>query len=223
MTDRSGRRLLVIPLLLLAAACGTDAPTHQPGPAAPVRGSLPPPTGSDAPGLPGVNPPSSSGTAGIPKAPAAFTDPIDFPRGDPVVSISVPQGWEKVADPNSDQRTDFVDPTGQVFLRLDSSPFSGDSARGNFAAVETDFQSRHPSYERISLHDIPCPEGASECADWEFTFDDNGTPRHVIDRAYVSDDGIQIALYYSAPQADRDFDNVRPAFDHAAATLNFLQ
>lgn len=216
------KRWLVLVLLAPMAACGTHQPTHQPGLAAPVRGSLPPVTGTNAPGGPGVNPPSSSAPAGIPQAPTFSKPAIDFPKSDPVVSVEVPDGWNEVADANSDQRTDFVDPTGQVFLRLDSSQFTGDTAKGNFRAVEADFRTRNKEYHRLSLNDVPCPEGARDCADWQFTFDDNGTPRQVIDRAYVSDDGIQIALYYSAPLDHRDFDTVRGAFDHAAATLNFL-
>lgn len=218
-----GRRILLLLLLIPLVGCGGRQPTHEPGLAAPVRGSLPPATGSDAPGAPGVNPPSASSSPGVPRTPTEFTRPIDFPQSDPVVSVSVPQGWSEVADANSALRSDFVDPTGEVFLRLDSSAFTGDSAEANFIAVEADFRSRHQDYQRISLHDIPCPDGATDCADWEFTFDDNGTPRHVIDRAYVGNDGTQVALYYSAPQANRTFDRVRPAFDHAASTLQFLR
>ncbi|HVX45552.1 MAG TPA: hypothetical protein VHC49_16810 [Mycobacteriales bacterium] len=222
MTDRRGL-LLAVPLLLLAA-CGTDQPTHQAGPAQPVHGTLPPATGTDAPGAPGVNPPSSSDAAGTPQVPSLndYTT-IEFPKADHLISVQIPKNWTREDSTVSNQRSDFVDPTGEVFLRIDASPFTGGSAKANFRAVETHFAANNQDYQRISLNSVPPPEGASDSADWQFTFQDGDTKREVIDRAYVSDDGTQLALYYSAPWAASTFDRMRAVFDHAASTLKFLQ
>lgn len=223
MTDRR-RALPLLLTLLLAGACGTHQPTHQAGPAQPVHGTLPPATGTDAPGAPGLNPPSSSSAAGTPQVPGnSDYRSIDFPKDDHLVSVQVPKDWTREDSTVSAERSDFVDPTGKAFLRLDASPFTGDSAVGNFEAVEKAFEAHNQDYQRINLNQTPCPEGASDCADWQFTFQDGDIKRQVVDRAYVSVDGTQIALYFSAPWSDSTFERMRAVFDNAASSLEFLQ
>lgn len=113
-------------------------------------------------------------------------------------------------------RRNTYDPTGQILLRLDFTQNAG-TAKGNWITESQTFAGEHPSYRQIGdISDVSCPPGATDCANWEFTFDQNGVTRQVIDRGIVSS-SIGFAVYISAPVAL--FPEAQQIFNHIIATV----
>jgi hypothetical protein len=189
------RRIEVVLLLALAGAagCGTRSATI-PGAAAPLTG-----TGTVTPGpttpapAPTPTPTDSPTPTALPAVPTDFRTLTTSGFG-VTVRLPVPAGWtDKPSRTDARIRTDvdLVDP--QVLLRLDLSARAPGSAQD--AAERTESATRLTGYRRIGITRVPGV--GDDAADWEFTFQRDGT-RQVVDRQILSGQAA-IAVYYSAP------------------------
>ncbi len=183
-------------VLLLTAACGS--PERLSGSVGPA----------------GVGPASSSHSPAPSPTPTNQFKNLDYGPTEGNTSgtdltFRVPEAWKLLISDNG-VRYSYTDPATGILLRLDFSEPNG-SAVGNWQSYSKDFALSHPGYQGIHIGSVSCPNGATDCADWEFTFPQNGAVRHVIDRAVVCDN-IAFAVYISAPT--NLFPQAKPVFDY---------
>lgn len=103
-----------------------------------------------------------------------------------------------------------------MLLRLDFSEPTGVGALANWKSYSQDFAASHPGYQELKIANVACPNGANDCADWEFTFPENGAVRHVVDRAILNGN-IAFAVYISAPL--NVFPQAKAVFDYVVTHL----
>jgi serine/threonine protein kinase len=96
-------------------------------------------------------------------------------------TIGVPEGWQQTTTSNG---TRFDDPAGGRYLLVATRYPAGSSAVGAWEDSERAFRSSHTDYQRLRLEPIDV-SGASDAADWEFTYTEGGAALHAIDRAIV--------------------------------------
>lgn len=129
------------------------------------------------------------------------------------LTIDVPQWTDKSVTLD---RHDYWDPSHTMLFRLDFSEPTG-SAVGNWNTESADFANSHPGYKSLGIHTVTCPQGGIDCAQWQFTFPENGVTRQVIDRGIVVNNDFAFAIYVSGPQ--RQYSLTKQIFDHALASI----
>ncbi len=145
---------------------------------------------------------------GIPDGWQRYTDPsVGW-------SVAVPQGWQ--VERNGTE-TDFNDPSGDRYLRVDTRYPPGPSAKGAWEDQEKAFQSSHDGYRRIALDNVDYR--GYDAADWEFTYRAGGVTLHALDRGLVAN-GRGYAMYFQTHEGRWDdskdvmhqiWDTFRPA------------
>jgi hypothetical protein len=147
--------------------------------------------------------PSSAGTAApTPASPPAAAGPGPAPAGfhtyqDPTgFSIAVPNGWVV-----SHQGVDVYvsPPSGAAFLLIDQTSHPKPDPLADWQQQEANRIGTYPGYHRIRLEAISYPQ-AEKAADWEFTYDRQGVPTHVLNRNVLANATHAYALYWSTPQ-----------------------
>jgi serine/threonine protein kinase len=153
-----------------------------------------PSTGNSAPSSPSPAPPSSGTRLGrLPAGFSRYRDPTGF-------SIGVPRGWRisheghlvYVRDPNSGR-----------FLIIDQSNHPKSDPLADWRQQEAGRISTYPGYHRIRLRAVHYAQ-AERAADWEFTYDQNGQPIHVLNRNILANAHHAYALYWSTPASRWD-------------------
>jgi hypothetical protein len=138
---------------------------------------------------------SGTGNAGGGAIPAGFyrfTNSTGF-------SIGVPNGWQishvghyvYVTDPNN----------GGIFLLIDQSDNPKPNPLADWEQQQANRESSYPDYHLIRLESVNYPQ-AEKAADWEFTYDKNGVPVHVLNRNILANAHHAYALYWSTPESD---------------------
>lgn len=130
------------------------------------------------------------------------------------LSIDAPASWGKPTKTLS--RYDWWDPSQTMLFRLDFSEPTG-STLGNWQSESADFARTHPGYEKLSIDNVTCPQGAVDCAEWQFTFPQNGVTRRVIDRGIVVNSDFAFAIYVSGPASQ--YSLTQQMFEHAVASI----
>jgi hypothetical protein len=130
------------------------------------------------------------------------------------LSIAAPGNWGQPTKTLS--RYDWWDPTQTVLFRLDFSEPSG-SAVGNWNNESDEFAKTHPGYQNLGINNVTCPQGATDCAEWEFTFPQSGVTRRVIDRGIVVNGDFAFAIYVSGPAGE--YSMTKQMFEHALASI----
>ena len=79
------------------------------------------------------------------------------------------------------------------------------------------FASRNPDYRQLRLEQVD--HRGYPAADWEFTYTDDGTPLHVLNRVF-NVNGTGHSLYFQVraedwPAAKADFDRIAQRFEEA--------
>ena len=134
----------------------------------------------------------STGTEAIPAGFYRFTNSTGF-------SIAVPDGWQishvghyvYITDPNN----------GGIFLLIDQSDSPKPDPLADWEQQQANRESSYPDYHLIRLESVNYPQ-AEKAADWEFTYDKNGVPVHVLNRNILANAHHAYALYWSTPETD---------------------
>ena len=195
----------VAALVVLAAAAIavalvlTSSPQRQT--ASPPSGSGSPPSASQHPSAGSTSQSSSSssatatpgtGNGALPAGFYRFTNSTGF-------SIGVPDGWQishvghyvYITDPNN----------GGIFLLIDQSDNPKPDPLADWEQQQANRESSYQDYHLIRLQSVDYPQ-AEKAADWEFTYDKNGVPVHVLNRNILANAHHAYALYWSTPESD---------------------
>jgi hypothetical protein len=170
----------------------TASPPAGPRPSSPASqhpGSGTPSSGS-APTSASASPGTGSGA--IPAGFYRFTNSTGF-------SIGVPDGWQishvghyvYITDPNN----------GGIFLLIDQSDNPKPDPLADWEQQQANRESSYPDYHLIRLEPVSYPQ-AEKAADWEFTYDKNGVPVHILNRNILANAHHAYALYWSTPESD---------------------
>jgi hypothetical protein len=143
-------------------------------------------------GSPSASASASGGSGAMPAGFYRFTNSTGF-------SIGVPKGWQiqhvghyvYVRDPSD----------SGVFLLIDQSDQPQPNALSDWKAQAAARQSSYPDYHLLRLQDVSYPQ-AEQAADWEFTYDRNGVPVHILNRNVLANSAHAYALYWSTPDSD---------------------
>jgi hypothetical protein len=128
-------------------------------------------------------------------------------------TIGVPEGWQRSTTADG---TRFTDPAGGRYLLVATRYPAASSAVGAWEDSERAFRTAHDDYQRIRLEPIDV-DGASDAADWEFTYTEGGAALHAIDRAIVV--GKQGYGLYFQTHTD-EWDASQSLFDDIAASFS---
>ncbi len=136
------------------------------------------------------------GASALPAGYYRFTNSTGF-------SIGVPTGWQishvghyvYVRDPAN----------SGIFLLIDQSDQPEPNALADWRQQAAARQSSYPDYHLIRLQAVSYPQ-AEQAADWEFTYDRNGTIVHILNRNVLANTRHAYALYWSTPENDWNAD-----------------
>jgi eukaryotic-like serine/threonine-protein kinase len=164
------------------APSASSSPTARPSPSATTS--------------PSASASASAGSGAMPAGFHRFTNSTGF-------SIGVPTGWQiqhvghyvYVRDPSD----------SGVFLLIDQSDRPQPNALADWKAQAAARQSSYPDYHLLRLQDVSYPQ-AEQAADWEFTYDRNGVPVHILNRNVLANADHAYALYWSTPESDWNSD-----------------
>jgi eukaryotic-like serine/threonine-protein kinase len=134
----------------------------------------------------------NAGTSAIPAGFYRFTNSTGF-------SIGVPDGWQishvghyvYITDPDN----------GGIFLLIDQSDNPKPDPLADWEQQQANRESSYQDYHLIRLEAVSYPQ-AEKAADWEFTYDKNGMPVHVLNRNILANAHHAYALYWSTPESD---------------------
>jgi eukaryotic-like serine/threonine-protein kinase len=137
---------------------------------------------------------SGSGNTGSGTLPAGFyrfTNSTGF-------SIGVPDGWQirhvghyvYVDDPSD----------GNIFLLIDQSDQPKADPLADWRQQAANRAASYPGYHLIRLESVSYPQ-AEKAADWEFTYNRDGVPVHILNRNIRANAHHAYALYWSVPEA----------------------
>lgn len=113
-------------------------------------------------------------------------------------AISYPSEWDVVP---IDTRTDFEEPAGGRYLRIDYTDEPGDDAYARIEeSIEPSFASAHTDYERLQLTRTSFA-GTDNAALWEYTYEG----QHAYNLQFVTADGAWgFALNFQTPEDEWD-------------------
>ena len=170
----------------------TASPSAGPRPSSPA--SQHPGSGTPSSGSASTSASASPGTGSgaIPAGFYRFTNSTGF-------SIGVPDGWQishvghyvYITDPDN----------GGIFLLIDQSDSPKPDPLADWEQQQANRESSYPDYHLIRLESVNYPQ-AEKAADWEFTYDRNGVPVHVLNRNVLANAHHAYALYWSTPESD---------------------
>jgi eukaryotic-like serine/threonine-protein kinase len=114
-------------------------------------------------------------------------------------SIGVPVGWQiqhvghyvYISDPAN----------GGIFLLIDQSDQPKADPLADWREQAAARQSSYPGYRLIRLAAVSYPQ-AERAADWQFTYDRDGTEVEVLNRNVLANAQHAYALYWSTPVSD---------------------
>lgn len=171
-----------------ATASTTSAPEGVPDPTRPVTTPVPSPA-PDA-------------------LPAGFRLHVD----DTGFAVAVPVDWTVSRDGS---RTDFVEPGGGRFLRIDQTQTPKPDPVADWQEQEVDVSERLGGYSRIRIEPVDYRD--YEAADWEFTWQTDAGALHVLNRNTITGPERAYALYWSTPEGE--WVDSLPTFDLIAETF----
>jgi hypothetical protein len=111
----------------------------------------------------------------------------------------VPQGWQVS---HSGHYVYVRDPSNSgVYLLIDQSDAPKPDPLADWEQQQANRAGSYPGYHLIRLESVSYPQ-AEKAADWEFSYDQDGTMVHVLNRNILANAHHAYALYWSTPQAD---------------------
>jgi eukaryotic-like serine/threonine-protein kinase len=136
--------------------------------------------------------PGSGGSSAVPAGYQRFTNSTGF-------SIGVPDGWQISHVGHYVYVRDPAD--SGIFLLIDQSDQPQPNALADWKQQAAVRQSSYPGYHLVRLQSVSYPQ-AEQAADWEFTYDRDGVPVHILNRNVLANATHAYALYWSAPSDD---------------------
>ncbi len=118
--------------------------------------------------------------------------------------IAYPKGWSVST---AGTRTDFTDPTGTTFLRVDWTDEPGNDPVKAWEDLAPDFAASHDGYQEIRIEETEFKD--LRAAVWEFLFDDASGTRHALDLGMITGD-FGFALFFQTPA--EEWDALAPVF-----------
>jgi len=160
-----------------------------------------------------------AGTATSPRATPPAPPPSTSASTSPTIAAgrrrgTTPAGWQRYTDPVlgwsiahppdwalrvSGSATDFIDPSGHEYLRVETRYPPGPSAKGAWLDQETYFEQNHDGYQRLYLDAVRYR--GYDAADWEFRYLLGGIALHALDHGFVAG-GRGYALYFQTHDED---------------------
>ena len=135
---------------------------------------------------------SSGGSAVLPAGFQRFTNSTGF-------SIGVPDGWQVS---HVGHYVYIRDPANSgIFLLIDQSDQPQPNALADWKQQAAARQDSYPDYRLLRLQSISYPQ-AEQAADWEFTYDRDNVPVHILSRNVLANATHAYALYWSTPASD---------------------
>jgi hypothetical protein len=118
-------------------------------------------------------------------------------------SIGVPQGWQIS---HVGHYVYIQDPSNSgIFLLIDQSDQPKSDPLADWEQQQANRESSYLDYHLIRLQSVSYPQ-AEKAADWEFTFDRDGVPVHILNRNILANAKHAYALYWSTPEGDWNAD-----------------
>lgn len=126
-----------------------------------------------------------------PQLPAGFRTVVDD-RG---FSLAVMKGWQR--QELSPTQVGYMAPTGDEYLHISAVEGAPKSSFIRFLETEQAMQESGNGYSRITLEHNTFQ--GHNGARWEFTYTpESGEPMHVVQQAYIDDEGTEYTLYFEA-------------------------
>jgi hypothetical protein len=114
-------------------------------------------------------------------------------------SIGVPRGW---SISHVGHYVYIRDPANSgIFLLIDQSDHPQPNPLADWQQQAANRHSSYPGYQLIRLQSVHYAQ-AEKAADWEFTYDRNGVPVHILNRNVLANADHAYALYWSTPSSD---------------------
>src|SRR6202012_1712631 len=110
-----------------------------------------------------------------------------------------PRGWQVSHQGNYVYISDPSD--GNIYLLIDQSDHPKPDPLADWEQQQANREGSYPDYHLISLRSVNYPQ-AEKAADWEFTYDRNGVPVHILNRNVLANASHAYALYWSTPASD---------------------
>jgi eukaryotic-like serine/threonine-protein kinase len=141
---------------------------------------------------PSVTASASGGSGTLPAGFTRYTDSTGF-------SLAVPQGWQVS---HAGHYVYIRDPSDSgIFLLIDQSDQPQPNALADWKEQATVRQASYPGYHLLRLQSVSYPH-SEQAADWEFTYDRDGVPVHILNRNVLANATHAYALYWSTPVSD---------------------
>jgi eukaryotic-like serine/threonine-protein kinase len=135
---------------------------------------------------------SSSATGTVPAGYTRYTDVTGF-------SIAVPAGWSVQ---HMDGDVYLSDPdNASTYLLIQQSDEPKPNPLADWQQQAANRAGSYPAYHLIRLDSVTYAQ-AEKAADWEFTYDKDGVPVHILNRNVLANSTHAYALYWSTPTAD---------------------
>ena len=109
-------------------------------------------------------------------------------------SVPVPDGWQFGRD--SDGRALWRNPSHSLLLLIDQSRHPKSNPVQDWLNNEAARRSGYRNYHRIKIVAVDYWDKA---ADWEFTYTNNGTTLHVLNRGFITAPDQAYSIYWSTP------------------------
>ncbi|QPP07096.1 hypothetical protein G4Z16_12645 [Streptomyces bathyalis] len=123
--------------------------------------------------------------------PAGFRTVVDD-RG---FSLAVMKGWDRRE--LSPTQVGYMPPTGDEYLQISEVEGAPRASFINYLEMEQAMQESSNGYERISLSHVEYQGHPG--ARWEFIYTpESGEPMHVLQQAYIDDEGTEYTIYVEA-------------------------
>jgi hypothetical protein len=147
----------------------------------------------------------------LPAGYVRYADPTGF-------SIGIPAGWQVS---HSGGLVYFRPPSAGMFLFIQQTTHPQSNALADWKQQAAARAGTYADYHQIRIQSVSYAE-AEQAAAWEFTYDLDGVPTHVLNLNVLVNSHQAYALYWSAPQSQwaasyRYFKEFKASFRPASA------
>jgi eukaryotic-like serine/threonine-protein kinase len=184
--------LLAKPSSRHGTSAAASHPPARPSPSSPARQSTGARSSSPSASSSGSATAGTGGYGALPPGFYRFTNSTGF-------SIGVPRGWRishvghyiYLSDPSN----------ANIYLLIDQSGQPKPNPLADWEQQQANRAGSYPDYHLIRLESVRYPQ-AEKAADWEFTYDRDGVPVHILNRNVLANAHHAYALYWSTPASD---------------------